>query len=91
MAYNRPAGGVPPPHYTCHRCQGKGHFIDDCPTKILSSQPVTMPLGVCPPAPPYAMQMMQQHLIQMPSENGFAGAAAGVPSQFQEPPRSFPV
>ena len=33
MAYNRPAGGVPPPHYTCHRCQGKGHYIDDCPTK----------------------------------------------------------
>ena len=33
MAYNRPAGGMPPPHYTCHRCQGKGHYIDDCPTK----------------------------------------------------------
>lgn len=22
----------PPPHYTCHRCKQKGHYIEDCPT-----------------------------------------------------------
>ena len=87
-AWNRPVGGVPPPHYTCHRCQGKGHFIDDCPTKILSSQPVAVPLGVCPPAPPYAMPMMPQHLMQMP-EIGYA--AAGVQPQLQESPHPYPV
>ncbi|GAA5868473.1 hypothetical protein JCM8547_006285 [Rhodosporidiobolus lusitaniae] len=26
-------GGPPPEHYTCHLCQQKGHWIQDCPEK----------------------------------------------------------